>query len=372
MKTVAVVGTQWGDEGKGKIVDLLAADADVVVRFQGGNNAAHTLVVDGEKFILRLIPAGALHPGKVCVIGNGTVVDPVALAEELAALRAPRTLHRRLAAQAELRCAHGDAVPSRDRPRARGTGGKARHRHDRLRHRAGVRGQGGARGAALRRAQQPRALQREARAQCRGKERLPARRAQGQAAQGPGDRRPDETPAPRHTAVSLRHGRLPRRGGRRGQARAVRGRARHDARHRPRHLSVRDLVQLHRGRRVFRRAARARAPGRGARYQQGLHHAGWRGAVPVGNKRRARQPSAHRRRGVRQRDRAAAPDRMVRRGARAARGAPERDVGARAHQARRVDRNRSVAGVRRISGWRKTLRRDAARTRDARTSASGL
>ena len=88
MKTVAVVGTQWGDEGKGKIVDMLAADADVVVRFQGGNNAAHTLVVDGEKFILRLIPAGALHPRKVCVIGNGTVVDPIALAEELAALRA--------------------------------------------------------------------------------------------------------------------------------------------------------------------------------------------------------------------------------------------------------------------------------------------
>ena len=88
MKTVAVVGTQWGDEGKGKIVDMLAADADVVVRFQGGNNAAHTLVVDGEKFILRLIPAGALHPNKVCVIGNGTVVDPIALNEEIAALRA--------------------------------------------------------------------------------------------------------------------------------------------------------------------------------------------------------------------------------------------------------------------------------------------
>lgn len=83
MKTVAVVGAQWGDEGKGKIVDLLAADADVVVRFQGGNNAAHTLVVNGEKFILRLIPAGALHPGKICVIGNGTVVDPLALVEEL-------------------------------------------------------------------------------------------------------------------------------------------------------------------------------------------------------------------------------------------------------------------------------------------------
>jgi adenylosuccinate synthase len=83
MKTVAVVGSQWGDEGKGKIVDLLAADADVVVRFQGGNNAAHTLVVNGEKFILRLVPAGALHQGKICVIGNGTVVDPIALLEEI-------------------------------------------------------------------------------------------------------------------------------------------------------------------------------------------------------------------------------------------------------------------------------------------------
>jgi adenylosuccinate synthase len=88
MKTVAVVGTQWGDEGKGKIVDLLAADADIVVRFQGGNNAAHTLVVDGRKFILRLVPAGALHPGKICVIGNGTVVDPFALVEEIDNLRA--------------------------------------------------------------------------------------------------------------------------------------------------------------------------------------------------------------------------------------------------------------------------------------------
>jgi adenylosuccinate synthase len=87
MKTVAVVGAQWGDEGKGKIVDLLATDADVVVRFQGGNNAAHTLVVNGEKFILRLIPAGALHPGKFCVIGNGTVVDPIALVEEIEALK---------------------------------------------------------------------------------------------------------------------------------------------------------------------------------------------------------------------------------------------------------------------------------------------
>ena len=87
MKTVAVVGTQWGDEGKGKIVDMLAADADVVVRFQGGNNAAHTLVVGGKKFVLRLVPAGALHPGKACVIGNGLVVNPIALLGEIAELK---------------------------------------------------------------------------------------------------------------------------------------------------------------------------------------------------------------------------------------------------------------------------------------------
>ncbi|SRR5579885_568865 len=92
MKTVAVVGTQWGDEGKGKIVDLLAADADVIVRFQGGNNAAHTLVVDGEKFVLRLVPAGALHPNKTCVIGNGTVVDPIALIAEIDDLKKRRGL----------------------------------------------------------------------------------------------------------------------------------------------------------------------------------------------------------------------------------------------------------------------------------------
>jgi adenylosuccinate synthase len=87
MNTVAVVGTQWGDEGKGKIVDMLAVDADVVVRFQGGNNAAHTLVVDGRKYVLRLVPAGALHPGKACVVGNGTVVNPIALLGEIDELK---------------------------------------------------------------------------------------------------------------------------------------------------------------------------------------------------------------------------------------------------------------------------------------------
>lgn len=83
MSNTVVVGTQWGDEGKGKIVDLLTADADFVVRFQGGNNAGHTLVVEGNKFIFHLIPSGILYEEKKCLIGNGLVVDPGVLLKEL-------------------------------------------------------------------------------------------------------------------------------------------------------------------------------------------------------------------------------------------------------------------------------------------------
>ncbi len=82
-KNKIVVGCQWGDEGKGKIVDLLSADSDIIARFQGGANAGHTIVVGDEKYILHLIPSGIIHPGKTCYIGNGVVVDPFALKEEL-------------------------------------------------------------------------------------------------------------------------------------------------------------------------------------------------------------------------------------------------------------------------------------------------
>jgi len=88
MANIVIVGTQWGDEGKGKIVDLLSDSADLIVRFQGGHNAGHTIVIGQEKFILHLIPSGILHPEKRCVIGNGVVVDPAALIEERAALEA--------------------------------------------------------------------------------------------------------------------------------------------------------------------------------------------------------------------------------------------------------------------------------------------
>ena len=87
MSQVIIVGAQWGDEGKGKIVDLFTEHADVVVRFQGGNNAGHTLVVDGQTTILHLIPSGILHAKVVCVIGNGVVVDPEVLLAEINGLK---------------------------------------------------------------------------------------------------------------------------------------------------------------------------------------------------------------------------------------------------------------------------------------------
>jgi adenylosuccinate synthase len=84
---LVIVGAQWGDEGKGKVTDLIAEYADLVIRFQGGNNAGHTIVRDGEVFKFHLIPSGILYPGKLCAIGNGVVVDPKVLAEEIEGLR---------------------------------------------------------------------------------------------------------------------------------------------------------------------------------------------------------------------------------------------------------------------------------------------
>ena len=87
MNTV-LIGSQWGDEGKGKIIDVLTGKADLVVRYQGGSNAGHTVIAEGKKRVLRLIPSGILHDGKVCVIGNGVVMNPLDLIEEIEALRA--------------------------------------------------------------------------------------------------------------------------------------------------------------------------------------------------------------------------------------------------------------------------------------------
>lgn len=87
MSNIIVFGTQWGDEGKGKIVDILTEEADIIVRYQGGNNAGHTLVTGGKKFILHLIPSGILHSRKICLIGNGVVLDPQVFCAEVDKLR---------------------------------------------------------------------------------------------------------------------------------------------------------------------------------------------------------------------------------------------------------------------------------------------
>ncbi len=125
MGNVAVIGAQWGGEGKGKIVDIFAQNADIVVRFQGGNNAGHTLVVNGEKTVLHLVPSGALHPKKVCVIGNGVVVDPEILLEEINNLKEKGHLQDnsllRISEQAHLIMPYHKAI-DQARERLRGKG----------------------------------------------------------------------------------------------------------------------------------------------------------------------------------------------------------------------------------------------------------
>jgi adenylosuccinate synthase len=132
MSTTILIGAQWGDEGKGKIIDVLTERADWVVRGQGGNNAGHTVEVGEEKFVLHLVPSGVLHAGKRCVIGNGVVLDPVALVEEIQGIEARGfsvagrlfisdrahvvfPYHRMLDAQGEARRAKGDQIGTTQR-----------------------------------------------------------------------------------------------------------------------------------------------------------------------------------------------------------------------------------------------------------------
>ena len=143
MANVVVVGSQWGDEGKGKIVDWLSEQADVVVRFQGGHNAGHTLVIDGVTYKLSLLPSGVVRPGKLSVIGNGVVLDPRALIDEIDRLK-----EQGVDGHAATICAsprtrtlilplHRSSTSAREK-----ASGKGADRHHRARHRPGLRGQG--------------------------------------------------------------------------------------------------------------------------------------------------------------------------------------------------------------------------------------
>ena len=321
MANVVVVGSQWGDEGKGKIVDWLSEQADIVVRFQGGHNAGHTLVINGKTYKLSLLPSGVVRPGKLSVIGNGVVLDPQALLDEIAQLEAsrasrsrrticasPRTralilpLHRELDAIRE--CAQRGAAIGTTR---RGIGpayedkvGRRAIRLMDLADAADARPQDRAPAGASQRAA-PRARPRP-----RSTPRATARRNSNEVA-------PQVLPY-MESVWRLLDTEAPR-----GQAHPVRGRAGRAARRRPRHLSVRHLVQH--GRRAGRDRIRARAE-RGrlcARHLQGLYDAGRRGPVSDRTEQRDRPGARRARQGVRRRHRPAAALRLVRRGA----GAPD-------------------------------------------------
>ncbi len=138
MANVAVVGAQWGDEGKGKVVDWLSERADIVVRFQGGHNAGHTLVIGDKTFKLSLLPSGVVRPGKLGVIGNGVVVDPWALCAEIEKLAGQGVSVTRENLRVAGQCDADPAAAPRARPDARGGGGRGQDRHHGPRHRAGL------------------------------------------------------------------------------------------------------------------------------------------------------------------------------------------------------------------------------------------
>ena len=306
MANVVVVGAQWGDEGKGKIVDWLSVGADVVVRFQGGHNAGHTLVIDGKVFKLALLPSGIVRPGKLSIIGNGVVLDPYHLVDEIEKLRGQGvevtpdnlkiaenvplilSLHRELDAHRESASARGTKIGTTKRGIGPAYEDKVARRAIRLMDLA-----------------EPDALDDKIERLlahhdplCRGlglpraeRERDPRRTARGRA-EDPAVHGADLRPARPRAA--------------RGQAHPVRGRAGRAARRRSRHLSVRHLVEHRRRQRGDRIG---HGPGRDrlrARHRQGLRHPRRRGAVPdrAGQRhrpadRRARQRVRHQHRPAR-------------------------------------------------------------------------
>ena len=286
-KNVVVIGTQWGDEGKGKVVDWLTEHAQGVVRFQGGHNAGHTLVIDGKKTVLRLIPSGILRPGVSVYIGNGVVLSPSALLQEIGELEGAGIAVRprlKISPACPLVLAYHVAL---DQARE-GAMGDVEDRHHRPRHRSRVRGQDRPpRDPACRISSIPTGSPRSSR-RCSSST-TSCSRSITSATPSRSHETLDETlglaaelqPMVADVAALLQDARA------RGQSLLVRRRARRAARHRPRHLSVRHVVELPRGRRGAGRRRRAAISRLRARHRQGVHDA--RGHRPVSHR-------AHRRR----------------------------------------------------------------------------
>ena len=287
MPGIVIVGAQWGDEGKGKVVDLLAEHADAVVRFQGGNNAGHTIVRGGETFKFHLIPSGILYPGKICIIGNGVVVDPRCSPSELDGLRARGidTSGLRISANAHLIMPYhllldhaGEAKLGKLQigTTRRGIGPCYADKAARL----GIRVQD---------LLDEKILKKKIAAALEPKRLALRPYAKDPALDLQRDDRgvPHLRPPPR--AVHRRHRRARLGPCSTPAARALRGRAGRAARHRPRHVSVRHLVEPGRGRRVHRRGRRAEGHRRGLGHRQGVRHARRRRPVPDRARRRDRR-----------------------------------------------------------------------------------
>ncbi len=310
-KNLAVLGAQWGDEGKGKIVDLLTPRFSIVARYQGGHNAGHTVYVNGRKFVLHLIPSGILHDGVTCIIGNGVVVDPHGAVRGSRRAGRPRRRRGRPAARQRQRARHPAVSPRAGRA-VGGAPRRAQDRHDVARHRAGLRGQDRpARHPRLRPARHPStSLEEGVRENVKARNRVIKDTTL--------DWQPGLRPVPSRTASGSRRGSSTRRclsesRHRRRPQRDVRGRAGHAARHRSRHLSVRDLVERLGRRRLHRTGRAAAGDRRRARRRQGVHDARRRGAAADRADRRAGRPAARKRAGVRRVHRTSAALRLVRR-----------------------------------------------------------
>ena len=301
MPGIVLVGAQWGDEGKGKVTDLLAERADAVVRFQGGNNAGHTIVRGGQTFKLHLIPSGILHKDTLCVIGNGVVIDPRVLTDELDELRRRRVDTRllRISANAHL------IMPY----------------HMMLDH-AGEAKLGKLQIGTTRRGIGPCYADKAARLGIRVQDLLDEKILKKKIVAALEPKRLSLRPFAKDPQLDLQtiteeyltyghrlaqlhrgHGPAGARAARRRTDGRVRGRAGSAPGHRPRDVSVRHLVQPRRGRGVRRRRSRSEGHRRGLGCGQGVRDPGRRGAVPDRARRRPRRGHPRARRGVRHDDR---------------------------------------------------------------------
>ena len=290
MANVVVVGSQWGDEGKGKIVDWLSEQADIVVRFQGGHNAGHTLVINGTTYKLSLLPSGVVRPGKLSVIGNGVVLDPRALLGEIAQLKKQGIT----VTPENLRIAENTAVDPAAASRAR------RRPRESVRQAALSAPHGRGIGPAYEDKVGRRAIRLMDLAdgcRCSTARSSACLTHHNALRRGLGMAEIDAANAVRRdggggAAGAALHGfglGAARRAAPRGQAHSVRGRARRAARHRPRHLSVRHLVEYGGGPGGNRLGTRARRDRLRAWHLQGLYDAGRRRTVSHRTDQRDRQ-----------------------------------------------------------------------------------